>query len=323
MTGKIIKKITRAIAYLLMVIILLPVVVIGIIQIPDVQNFVATKTLNWVADKLGTEIQFSSIHITTFNRIRINDLFITDQTGDTLLYAEKTRAVMPVIFSLMVNKDPVSNPLKRLDLEHSVINLSIDSTQTLNFQFILDYLQSGKKDSTKKSNPLKINRIHLIDSRFSLTLGENQIDTIGIDFSRMRLTHFNCNVTNFTVRGDTLALHIDPLSFIEASGFDLKELTGDMELCGSYIHFSDLIIQTPDTKIDANRIDMNFSKFKDFGSESLFKKVRFTIDLNESQIDFSDIGYFADFFNKYSQKIELMGNISGPLSNLKGKDLFN
>ncbi len=321
MMSKIIKKIVKLLAYLLLILFLVPTILTGIIQIPRVQNYAVSKTLQWIGTKIGTELYFSSVRITTFNHIRFEDLYIADQAGDTLLYAKKTRAVMPAIFSFIFNKDPITRPLKKLEFEESVINFSIDSTQTINFQFILDYMLAGKK-SEKKGGIIKIDRISLSDSRFTLTSYNSPVDTMGIDFGRMRLNKLNCNVTDLTVRGDTISLHIRPASFTEASGFNLQSMSADMEMCRTYLHFSELKINTPQSAIDADRINMDFSNYKDFSPESLFEKVLFEIAINESNIDFFDMGFFVDLFNNYSQQINLEGKLKGPLANLKGKQLI-
>jgi len=321
MMSKIIKKIAKLLAYVLLILFLIPTLLTGIIQIPVVQNYAVSKTLQWIGTKIGTELHFSSVRITTFNHIRFNDLYIADQAGDTLLYAKKTRAVMPAIFSFIFKKDPITRPLKKLEFEESVINFSIDSTQTINFQFILDYIIAGKK-SEKKGGTIKIGRISLSDSRFTLTAFNSPVDTMGIDFGRMRLNKLNCNVRDLEIRGDTIALHIRPVSFVEASGFNLQSMSADMELCGTYLHFLNLKINTPQSAIEADRINMDFSDYKDFSPDSLFEKIIFEIAINEGSIDFFDIGFFVDLFNNYSQKINFEGLLKGPLSNLKGKKLI-
>ena len=321
MVSKIIKKIAKLLAYLLLILFLIPTLLTAIIQIPEVQDFAVSHTLRWIGSKMNTELSYSSIRITTLNRIRFKDLFIADQAGDTLIYASEARAVMPVIFSFFMNKEPVSRPFKKLSFEEAVINFSTDSTRRINFQFILDFLQKDKQ-TEKKSKILKINKISLTNSRFTLSSYNSPVDTLGIDFGRMRLNKLNCNVAGLTVRGDTVSLLIRPLSFVEASGFNLEKMNADMELCGSYLHFANLEIITPFSEIAATKINMDFSAFKDFTPETLYDKVQFEIDFTESNVNFYDIGYFVDVFYNYNQEVSLEGRIKGPLSNIKVKQ-FN
>lgn len=314
--SKIIKKITKLFTYLLLLLFLLPVILTGLVQIPKIQSFAVTKTLQWIGNELGTELQFSDVRILTFNRIRFNDLFIADQKGDTLIYATETRAVMPAIFSFIFNKDPITRPLKKLELDESVLKLSIDSTRTLNFRFILDYIKANKK-SGKKSKTLKLGGIKVSNSRFSLSIYNDRIDTVGIDFSNMQLNELNFDVRDVTIKDKVLSINIKPLSFLEKSGFMLQNLSGSMEICSSFMHFADLQVITHQSEMNANTIYMDFSAFTDFNIETLYEKILFEIDLKESNIDFYDIGYFADIFHNYSQKVNISGKFDGPLSNLK------
>ena len=320
MMSKIIKKIAKLLAYLILILFMVPVMLSGILQMPKVQDFAVSKTLNLIGEELGTDLKFSSVRITTLNRIRFKDLFIADQTGDTLFYAVKAKAVMPAIFSFLFTSDPVTRPLKKLEFEKSIVNFSIDSTNNLNFKFILDYLQSHKK-SDKKTGVIKIDRIKLLDSRFALTLYNSPVDSIGIDFGNLRLNNLDCDVTNLVVKGDTLSFRIQPLSFAEESGFTIDNLTSSLELCKTYMHFTDLQMYTPNSVIHAKMINLDFSDYKDFSPQYLFDSIMFQMQFDESLIDFIDIGYFTDFFYNYSQKINLAGQLIGTLTNIKGKQL--
>jgi hypothetical protein len=85
------------------------------------------------------------------------------------------------------------------------------------------------------------------------------------------------------------------------------------------MHFSDLEINTPNSSINADRINLDFTGYQDFKPELLFDKILVELQLNQSVIDFFDIGYFADIFFNYNQKIKVGGQLKGPLSNIKGK----
>jgi hypothetical protein len=220
MMSKIIKKIVKVFAYLLLVLFLIPVILSGVIQLPKIQDFAVSKTLSWIGEELGTKLSYSSVRITTMTRIRLCDLYIEDQSGDTLIYAAKAKAVMPVIFSFFFSQEPVMRPLKKIELEKPVVNFSIDSTNNINFKFILDHLQSGEKKN-KKSEVIKIDRIKMTDGRFTLSIYDSPIDSTGIDFGNLALNHLDCDVSDLTIKGDTIALHIQPLSFTEQSGFQL------------------------------------------------------------------------------------------------------
>jgi hypothetical protein len=319
MVRKIIKKITAVTSYLLLFIILLPGVLWGVIRLPAVQDYSVSKVLNWISTELGTKLSYTYVSIPTLNRIIFKDLFIADQRGDTLLYAQNTTAVMPVIMSIIFNKSPETILLRKLELEKAKINFIIDSTSTLNFQFILDYLNSGPP-STKPPGEQRIKKIIITDSRFILRNETSEKDSLGIDFGNLRLSHLNIKVNDLKILGDTLNLDIEPLSFIEHCGFQVIDMYAHLEFCNSHMFFTNVQVQTPFSAIDADRLNLSFENFNDFSVPELYTNVAFDLMFNTSQLNFLDIGYFADFFLNDNQKTNFSGSFSGPLSNFKGSD---
>jgi hypothetical protein len=319
MVRKIIKKITAVTSYLLLFIILLPGIMWGLIQIPAVQDIIVSKVLTWLSKEIGTDLKYKSVYIPSLNRIIFKELYVADQKGDTLLYAQKTSAVLPVILSLLFDDSKEKILLRKLELEKAKINFIIDSTSTLNFQFIIDYLNTG---TPSKGPPVtqKIKKIIVTDSRFVLRNETSEKDTLGIDFGNMRLGNFNLKVTDLTILEDTVNLEIEPLSFVEHSGFNIKEMFAHLELCNSYMNFSNVEINTPYSSFDADHLNLSFESFNDFSSPELYSRVQFDLLFNTSELNFYDIGFFTDFFLNYNQKATFSGKFSGPLANFKGKD---
>jgi hypothetical protein len=321
MVRKIIKKITTVISYVLLIIFLMPLCLWGMLKIPSVQNYSVSKAMHWLSGTLGTEIRYSSVQILGFERIRIWDLFVADKRGDTLLYANKATAVLPVLMNILFEETSDKILLRKLELDKSTINFVIDSTSTINFQFILDFLNSGPPSTGKKS-PQTIKNITIKDSRFVLRNETSGSDTSGIDFGNMQLTHFNMSVDNLIILGDTVNFDIDPLSFTEKSGFTINEMTTHMELCNSHMYFTDVAIHTSISSINAQHLDLNFTDFGDFSTPDLYEKILFDLEFDESEVNLTDLGYFADFFSKTPQSVSFSGSFSGPLSNFKGKDFM-
>ncbi len=319
MVRKIIKKITATTSYVLLVLIILPGILWGVIRLPAVQDYSVSRILAWLSQHLGTELSYSDVSIVSLNRITFDDLFIADQRGDTLLYSKKAIAVTPVIMSIIFNESADKILLKKLQLEKSTINFVIDSSSTINFQFIIDYLTSGKS-SSKGPVRQKIQKITITDSRFVLRNETSEPDSSGIDFGNMRLNHLNLKISGLTIYGDTINLDITPLSFVEHSGFQVKDMYAHLELCKSHMNFSGVEINTRYSSLEAEQLSLFFDKYSDFSVPELYTKVRYDFRINESMLNLADLGYFTDFFMHNFQPVNFSGNFTGPLSNLKGRD---
>lgn len=291
--------------------------------IPSVQNYAVRKVLNFVSGKIGTTISYSDVRITSFNRVRFNDLLIYDDHRDTLLYAKKSVAVIPVLQRLVTPGEENNDVIRRLSLDKAFVNLQIDSTHTINLQFIINYLNS-RKDTTNKTppKPFRIKDIQLTDSRFVLHNVNGGKPSKGIDFSNMRLHNMNIHVRDLNVLADTVRMNILHLSFVEHSGFKIEKFTGKMDLCSSHLNFDDIKGETRLSLFSADKVHMSFGSFKDYGTATLFDKVNFDIALRNSRVNTADIGYFTDFFWNNYQEFQITGDFRGPLSSFKGNDLL-
>jgi hypothetical protein len=316
--SKIIKKILRLISFFLF---LLPIILYGLSQSRAFQDYAVSRAVGWISGEMGTSIQYSDVKLTNFNRIHFNDLMIADQWDDTLIYSAKTEAVFPVIFSILFKKNPERIILKKLDLDGAVLKLHIDTSQTVNLQFIVDYAKA-KKDTTQVNKVSKIREINITNSKFSLLNDNAGTPRKGIDFSELILEPFEVQVEDLKIYDGIVNMDIRQLAFQDQSGFLLSKMQSHLEVCSSSMKYGQVLILTPFSTIDADSINMSFNRFSDFGIPQLFDKVFFDLQFSKAQINGVDLGYFSDFFWQNFQVAELSGRFSGPLSNLHGNNFM-
>ena len=101
-------------------------------------------------------------------------------------------------------------------MDDAFVNLQIDSTQTINLQFLINYINSRKKaNDTTPPKPFRIRDITLNDSRFVLHNVNAGKPSKGIDFSNMRLNHLNIHVQDFNTMADTVRMVLRSKGFLE------------------------------------------------------------------------------------------------------------
>ncbi|MFN3939245.1 MAG: hypothetical protein ACK4IY_01580, partial [Chitinophagales bacterium] len=142
--------------------------------------------------------------------------------------------------------------------------------------------------------------------------------TEAMNFNDLEFTGIQMDFEDIIISGDTISTFIHQLAFSEKSGFRLNNLSGNTLFSGNEITLSGLTIETPGSKI-GNRISLTYSTLNDF--DRLFDDVRFLADFTDTYIDFKDIAYFVPSLHKYNIQLLLNGNVSGPLSNLKLRNL--
>src|SRR6056297_2188288 len=61
-----------------------------ILHLPSIQSSIAEKVLAEIEKKVDTDIRIKGIAVTLPGKIMINELYASDNKGDTLIYSDKT-----------------------------------------------------------------------------------------------------------------------------------------------------------------------------------------------------------------------------------------
>ena len=141
----------------LMVLLLAPVL---IFQIPWVQNKVAQKATAFLSKEWQTQVSVGKVRLGIFNKIKLDDFYLEDQLGDTLVVAQLLEVNHSGLFMLPFR----SIRIESLRLKEATVRISRQEGQAdQNFQFILDYFAGGKKEDKKPpKRPFNLNLRHFL-----------------------------------------------------------------------------------------------------------------------------------------------------------------
>ena len=89
---KVIKISGTVLSAFVLLLIILPVVLALLLDIPAVQNFVVHKTVALVSERLGTTVRIDRVDIGLFSKLRVEGFYVEDYGRDTLLYASRVEA---------------------------------------------------------------------------------------------------------------------------------------------------------------------------------------------------------------------------------------
>lgn len=167
-----------------------------LVNLTPVQNYLAKKATEMLADKLKTKVSLQHVRIDFLNHVLIQGLYIEDHAGDTLLYAGEARVRITDWFVLRKDK-PV---LHYIGLHHAYGHLyRTAKSGDWNYQFIIDAFDNGKKSTKKQQNEFELDlekvdirnaRFHMDDawvgSDFDIDLGNVQISADDIDLKKKR-----------------------------------------------------------------------------------------------------------------------------------------
>ena len=155
-------KIAHALLKVVLFILLFIVLLFLLLLTPPVQRYATTKVESYLRNKLKTRVEIGSIGFGLSGNVNLNDIYIEDQTKDTLLSGGSLKANVNIgkLFSNEVE-------IKDVALEDITAKIKRVLPDTVfNFQFIVDAFvtEQTKKPDTAQTAPLKLN-VYNIDLR--------------------------------------------------------------------------------------------------------------------------------------------------------------
>ena len=174
---------------------MLVVILYGLIQLPSVQTWLVGKVAAKFSEKLQTRVTIRKVDFRFFNQLILEGVLIEDRKKDTLLYAGSVKGDVTDWF---IFKDKIS--IKNAILNNTIVNMNrVDSVW--NYQFIMDFFASPKKNSVnKKSIDIDVKEAHLTNMRFNKIdkwIGQN----VTAAFKRLDVTvdSVNFNTGNYAI----------------------------------------------------------------------------------------------------------------------------
>ena len=120
----------------MLVLLTIPALSLLFLQNRQVQTLVTKYVAERLSEELMTSLTLSSINYSFFKRIHIQDLYLEDLHGDTLIYSELTEVRLKQIFSKRKGLE-----IKKITVENAWLNLVIDSSNVVNIKYFTDMLK--------------------------------------------------------------------------------------------------------------------------------------------------------------------------------------
>jgi translocation and assembly module TamB len=137
-------KLFRIAAWVAGGVVVFMVVLIGLIRLPSVQNRLVHFATDYLHDRIGTPVSIGRISVSFPKRIEVDDFYLEDQQGDTLMYAQHFE-VNTRLVALLRRKIAVQDI--RLETAKVYIVRQRDDT-AFNYSYIVEAFTEGE-DSVK------------------------------------------------------------------------------------------------------------------------------------------------------------------------------
>lgn len=302
-----IKILGKVFSALVLLLIILPLVLSLLLDIPAVQNFAVQKAVRMASKKLETTVSIDRVDIGLFSKIKVKGFYVEDYQRDTLLYVGSLDAYVTG-FGIFGG----GLELSRGEIVDAKLYLRETPGGEMNIKQIVNRISDP--DKPKKGNfRLSLRKASIENMDLCLERLEHRNPEFGIDFSHMHLYGIKARVDDFTIDGPSIYTTIADLTARERSGFVLDRFAGRFYLTNGCMGFEDTSIQTARSNVTIPYISLagdSWAEYKDF-----IDQVRLDGALRNSSVSTDDIAYFAprlrDWHVDFSQiDIEIAGVVS-------------
>lgn len=283
-----------------------------LLSIPAMQEKVRRIGIKELSHLLNTPVSIEKIGIEPFDKIALYGVYLTDEKGDTLLYAKKLMAGLELY--PLLHKKLVFTTAHLLDFDLHISKK--DPESPYNFQYIIDAFTSKKKNTNNPTIDVQINTV--VIRRGNITydiLSEPHKETGKFDKNHIRLHDFLSTMSLKSLRKDSLNINVRRISFAEQSGFKLSKLAFKLAANKNEAHFSEFKLNLPLTEVVLSTASADFSKSKhlsDFCDSTYLK-----LGISHANITLHDLTAFVPAFRYFGTPIDFSCHVEGPVNNLK------
>ena len=288
------------------------------LQFKPVQTFFAQKAAAYLSKELDYKntITIKSLYLKPFKSIVLEDLLVLDAQNDTLLFMPK---FMVDLNRLSIDERIVDVNTVQLNNGKFFLKDYIDKTS--NLDVIIDYFDSPSTTPKKKKKPydIKFDRIILNNIAFKY-INYKYKDSLKnhVNFDNVSLKQLSGIFEGLDTKNHLLKTNIKNLTFREKSGFYLKNLTAETTVDSNKIELNKLLLLTNQTRL-TDFYQMRFKTFRDFNK--YVANVRMKANFKDSHISSRDVAFFAPELDDMHLDLDVDGQISGLVGDLKSKNL--
>lgn len=265
---------------------------------------------------MNTKISVDRVFISFFDEIQLLGFYVEDQQGDTLFYGDRIQLNINFI---KIRQRRLEFDRIELDRPHFYLKQFSDSVGGTNLDFIVNYFTPAEKDTSARrqisvySDDMRIN-----DARFKLRKPGSPEKSFGVDFNNLDISSINIDLEKVELENDTLYADAQYIAFKDRSGFEVERLGALFKLSSSTMDFDDLTLRTPNSTVRTD-LFFNYDHFRSF--RNFVDSVYIRSDFQTSDINFSDISYFATDLQGFDQRLNIDGRVRGTVADLRGSGL--
>ncbi len=287
-------------------------ILLALLRNKKIQNSLLQTATEYFSDKFGTKVQIASVDLELFNKVLLEEVYMEDLRGDTLLYVDNLKMGFS-IWGLLQNRIICNY----IELEELKANLVLDQDSVYNFSFLAD---AFKNDGATSTVIYQLGDIKL--SKAQVSYKNERVEAVrrGFDFNALALTDVSAHIALHLISKDSLSLEIKQLAFADRSGFLLDNATAQLQANKKEATITNVTITLPKSFISTGPVRISAPDLTD--TKHLAETAQFDFSVENSSVELTDLKAFVPTFKRTKGKLHLSTHFSGSFRNIKSKDLL-
>lgn len=297
-----------------------------LVQLPDMQKFLADKFIQKIENGLGCKISLGSIRIRPFNRVLVSDLTITDdnpfisdkfEAQDTVAHIGKL--VVYCSLGSLINPDNLT--FRRILIDDSYlcfVQEYLGESKDIARSNIARCFRTGRnKDKDGASTKdLIIRKMEADNFHFRMFLIRDlKIRPGAIDWTDLDLTA-DIRARDFKASGKVIKAVVDRISLSEKSGYSAEKLSAEVIVRPQETRIEDIKLTDAWSTLDVPLFAMHYSNgrasFRHYCSDVAMEGL-----VSPSHLDFHTLTYFASGLTDADISLNIeKASVYGPVDNL-------
>ncbi len=286
---------------------------------PEVQTMVSKSVAAYLTRQMDMEVHIGEVNLSFYGTFLIDDFEILDGHNHKMITVDR----LEIRLDGVDRRDKIVdlNSVKLTGVDFALRKYSGDDLANLGY-FLQNFKSKRSADTIQKQQKsvtwiiacksLEFRNMHFVNEN-----QERKKEGLGIDFNDIELFDMDLLMSNLKVEGDTISARINSLAFIEKSGFEIKDFSGMARFCPTGLSVDNLLAHTNNSTLD---LDFKFSYDDLTAFNDFVNKVHADASFRETNLEMSDIGYFAPVMFSMTDLIKFSGDFSGYVSNFRGRD---
>lgn len=276
---------------------------------------IQTRIAQFAATKLEkithSKIEIGHIYFKPFRTLELNDIYVSDDTQDTLFFIHKLTASL--------NWLKISEPyiwLGSVEVDSAKVYFTTDSSGDMN---LIRFIDSFGTDTTTTetddtSFTLRISDLQIRKTNFRLKSYSPKKMDFGMNYEDMFFKNMHLDAEEFRLVNADIYMNINHLSAKEQSGYKIDTIAGKYTMNSDGLGFEDFSLRLDSTYIRGKTQKLIFNDFAQMSN--FLSEIVLESDIENSYIRSEDIAWFVPEFKDMNLNVYLKGKVSGTVNKL-------